>query len=72
MPEDPTVDELKTRQHDQELAERELLAQADNGADADLHRRRADKARYLREKLEQRERADGEAAARGDAPADAD
>ncbi len=72
MPEDPTVDELKNRQHDQELAERELLAEADNGADADRHRRRADKAQYLLEKLEQRERADDEAAAEHDAPADTD
>ncbi len=72
MPEDPTIDQLKTRQHDQEIAERELLAEADSGADADRHRRRADKARYLREKLEQRERADGEAAPEDDAPAHAD
>ncbi len=63
MPEEPSVDELKERQLDQELAERELLAKADTDADADRHRRRADKAQYLREKLEQRERADRAAAA---------
>ncbi len=69
MPEDPTVDELKTRQRDQELAERELLDDADNDAAADSHRRRADKARYLREKLEQRERADDQAALDSDTDA---
>jgi len=62
MPDDPRVDELKDRQIDQEHSERELLADADTEADADQHRRRADKAQYLRQKLEQRERADDEAA----------
>jgi hypothetical protein len=44
------------------LAEREQLADADTDAEAQRHLRRADKARYLRQKLEQRKQADGEAA----------
>ncbi len=58
---EPDIADLKRRQRDQEIAERELLADADTDAGADRHRRRADKALYLREKLEQRERADREA-----------
>jgi hypothetical protein len=59
--EEPTVEELKQRQLAQELAERDALDHADTGADADKHQRRADKARYLREKLQERERADRQA-----------
>jgi hypothetical protein len=59
---EPTVEELKRRQIDQERAERERLADAHNQADADRHRRRADKANYLRGKLEQRQQADRDAA----------
>jgi hypothetical protein len=58
---EPTVEELKQRQLAQELAEREALDNADTEADADKHQRRADKARYLREKLQEREQADREA-----------
>jgi hypothetical protein len=58
----PRIADIKRRQREEELAEREQLADADIGADAERHRRRADKARYLREKLEERERADQEAA----------
>jgi hypothetical protein len=58
---DPTVEQLKRQQLDQERAERERLAEADTEAGADRHRRRADKAHYLRSKLEQREQADREA-----------
>lgn len=59
---DPSVEELKRRQLDQEQAEREEIGSAISEAEADRHRRRADKAQYLREKLEERERADREAA----------
>ena len=52
--------ELKRRQLDQEQLEREQLAGAQEEADAERHRRRADKARYLREKLEQREQVERE------------
>jgi hypothetical protein len=66
MPDDPSVDQLRSRQLKQERAEREALSDADSQADAERHRRRADKARYLREKLEQRARADQEAATEDD------
>jgi hypothetical protein len=60
---EPTVEQLKQRQLDQERAERECLADADTEADADRHRRRADKAHYLHSKLVQRDQADRDAAA---------
>ncbi len=59
---DPHIDELKRRQLEQEEAERDEIGSAVSEAEADRHRRRADKARYLREKLEERERADRQAA----------
>jgi hypothetical protein len=60
--EDEQVEELKRRQLAQERAEREALEDADSAAEARTHERRADKARYLREKLTERERADRDAA----------
>jgi hypothetical protein len=59
---DPSVEDLRRRQRRQEEVEREQIAGADTGADADRHRRRAEKAHYLRRKLEERQRAerDGE------------
>ncbi len=62
--EDPPTQELKLRQLAQERAEREQVADADNDAEAQRHLRRADKAGYLRRKLEERERS--ERAAAGD------
>jgi hypothetical protein len=59
---DPSVEDLRRRQRDQERAEREQLVDASEPADAARHRRRADKARYLREKLEERQRAERDAA----------
>jgi hypothetical protein len=58
---DPTTEKLRLRQLAQERAEREALAQAHSEADAESHLRRADKASYLREKLEQQQQADREA-----------
>jgi hypothetical protein len=58
---EPTTEQLKVRQHEQETAEHKALSQAETEAEADKHQRRADKARYLREKLEEQERADREA-----------
>lgn len=55
---DPPTEELRRRQLDQEQAEREQLADADTPAEADRHRRRAEKASYLRQKLEERERSE--------------
>jgi hypothetical protein len=59
---DPKTEEMKIQQAGQEREERELAADAETGAAADSHRRRADKARYLREKLERREEAERRAA----------
>lgn len=59
--EEETREVLHRRQRAQEQAEREALAKADSEAETQTHERRADKARYLREKLEQQARADQEA-----------
>ena len=55
---EPTTEVLKRRQLAQEKAEREAKETAVSDAGALTHERRADKARYLREKLEQQSRAD--------------
>ncbi|MGA9860451.1 MAG: hypothetical protein WBQ18_21485 [Solirubrobacteraceae bacterium] len=65
----PSAEELKRRQRDQELAEREGLEHAETVAEAARHERRADKAGYLREKLEQRQRAERDADDDFDPPA---
>ncbi|HWE08369.1 MAG TPA: hypothetical protein VG325_03385 [Solirubrobacteraceae bacterium] len=65
--EDPPTQDLKLRQLAQERAEREQVADAENEADAERHLRRADKAAYLRRKLEERERSE-RAAGLGDEP----
>lgn len=51
---DPKTEELKLREAGQELEERRLAAEAGTSSEAENHERRADKAQYLREKLEQR------------------
>lgn len=53
MPEDPETQELKIEQLKRELAERQAADTAPADEEAQ-HERRADKARYLREKLEER------------------
>ncbi len=58
MDPEPTTEKLKLRQSEQEHAEREAVERADNQAEAEKHKRRADKARYLREKLSEQEQAD--------------
>jgi len=59
--EDPSVEELRRQQREHERLERDQLAESESGAEADRHRRRADKAAYLRRKLEQRQRAERDA-----------
>jgi len=61
MEDEPTTRELRIDQLQQERAERERLKDALNQDEADTHARRADKAGYLREKLEEREQAEREA-----------
>jgi hypothetical protein len=48
------TEELKIVQADREAAEREAAEAAVDDDESAQHERRADKARYLREKLEQR------------------
>ena len=48
------TEELKGIQTEREAAERERARSAHDEDEAAQHERRADKARYLREKLEQR------------------
>lgn len=57
---EPDTTDLKRRQLEQEQLEREQLARSETEADAERHRRRADKALYLRRKLEERERSEHE------------
>jgi hypothetical protein len=59
---EPTIEELKRRQLEVERGEREQLAGSENDAEAERHLRRADKAHYLREKLQEQETAEHEAA----------
>jgi hypothetical protein len=59
---DPKPQELSEHQRDQERVEREAIQDSDSEAEAERHRRRADKAGYLRSKLEQQQDADREGA----------
>jgi hypothetical protein len=59
---DSSVEDLRQRQRQQERVEREQLGEASSEAEAGRHRRRADKAAYLRRKLEERQRAERDAA----------
>ena len=62
MPGDePTTEQLRIRQLEEERAQLRGLAHAETEADAETRLRRADKAGYLREKLEEQQRADREA-----------
>jgi hypothetical protein len=54
MDEDPTTEELRLKQSRREQDEREAEGDALSEEDTEVHRRRADKAAYLREKLEER------------------
>jgi hypothetical protein len=63
---DPKTEELKLRETGQEREERALEADSATSAEAESHRRRADKAQYLREKLEQRADSEREAAREDD------
>jgi hypothetical protein len=63
MGEDPVTEEMRLRQGDRERSERRE-AESSGGAETKAHRARADKAAYLRRKLEERARAEREAARR--------
>jgi hypothetical protein len=55
---DPSAEALRRRQLQQERLERDQVPESDTEAEADRHRRRAEKAAYLQRKLEQRQRAE--------------
>jgi hypothetical protein len=54
VPDEPKTEELKLTQLKREEAERQHAESAPDEDEAAQHERRADKARYLAEKLEQR------------------
>jgi hypothetical protein len=58
--EDPTTGELRRQQTEREAGERKDAAEADREDETAQHERRADKAEYLREKLEERSEAERE------------
>ena len=66
MSEDPTTEELRLDQLRREAAEREHAERAVDAEGTDQHEARADKAAYLREKLEERAEAERRAGAEDD------
>jgi hypothetical protein len=59
-PDEPTTEELKAVQVDRERTERELAKDAEEDADERAHARRADKASYLADKLDEQAEAPDE------------
>jgi hypothetical protein len=67
MPEeDPTTREMRIKQRQREDAEREIAEESSLEQDTAQHQRRADKASYLAEKLEERAKSEREAAKEDD------
>ena len=62
MDEDPTTEELRLAQLKRERIEREEAEEALSPSEAEQHERRAEKADYLRRKLEERAEAERRAA----------
>jgi hypothetical protein len=60
-PEETSTQDLKTEQRERKQDEREAERAATTPDESDQHRRRADKAAYLEEKLVERERAERDA-----------
>jgi hypothetical protein len=61
MAEDRDTSRLRVQQVQRELAEQRLVQESTREDEAAQHARRADKANYLRSKLEERERSEREA-----------
>jgi hypothetical protein len=61
MTDEPNTEELHTDQLTREAIERERAEHSTSEEEADQHARRADKAAYLREKLEERAASEREA-----------
>ena len=57
---DPKTEELRVEQVQRELAEREQARDAPENAEERTHDRRADRAAYLKKKLEQRAKSEEE------------
>ena len=57
---DPKTGEMRVEQHERATAEREAAEEAELPDETEQHRRRADKAAYLAEKLAERERSERE------------
>lgn len=57
---EPTTRELRAVQSERERMERDAARAAPTEADEQTHRRRADKAAYLEDKLAEQERAEDE------------
>ncbi len=66
MADEPDTEQLRAEQRKRELEERKAAKAAPVEEETAQHERRAEKARYLREKLE--ERADSERGARSSEP----
>lgn len=64
---DPTTEELRLDQFNRQAEERERAADSELEDEADQHERRAEKAEYLREKLDERAAAERAAAEEDDA-----
>jgi hypothetical protein len=60
-PEDTSTRELRTKQRERKQGEREAERDSITPDESDQHRRRADKAAYLEEKLAERERSERDA-----------
>jgi hypothetical protein len=58
---DPKTEELRLEQLDRERVERDRAREAEEPEETDQHARRADKAAYLKAKLDERARAEDEA-----------
>jgi 5'-deoxynucleotidase YfbR-like HD superfamily hydrolase len=58
---EPTTEELRLRQLEEERTQLRGLDDARTEAEAEIHLRRADKAGYLRQKVEEQQRADRDA-----------
>ena len=58
---DPKTEELRVVQTDRERSEREQAGESSEPAEERTHRRRADRAAYLKSKLDERARSEEEA-----------
>jgi hypothetical protein len=57
---DPKTEELRLEQIDRERSEREQAGESSEPAEERAHRRRADRAAYLKSKLDERARSEEE------------